>query len=102
MEKKSVSTPDEAVRDLIKAKTQARPTEGGTNAPLPLGELREIAESEEFAAHIWVKDLTDGFVAAAITDVIQEQVAAVWSCSDYYLEKDYGKTWLAYRHKPFV
>lgn len=69
------------------------------NEPLTLDELREIAESEA-GAHIWVKDLVDGFVTAAI-DVFPGKVVAVWTCTnDYCIEEDYGKTWLAYRRKP--
>lgn len=74
-------------------------TESDENEPLTLDELREIAESEA-GSHIWVKDLVDGFVTAAI-DVFQGKAVAVWTCTnDYYMEEDYGKTWLVYRHKP--
>lgn len=74
--------------------------EAGNNAPLTLDELRDIAESGEYGAHIWVKDLVVGDVVAAVTNGFRGQVVAVWAIDEYYWEQDYGKTWLAYRYKP--
>lgn len=72
------------------------------NDPLTLKELREIAESSEFGSHIWVKEAGTEFVYAAITDVVNgDGVVAVWNADgDWFVERDYGKTWLAYRRPP--
>ena len=74
------------------------------NDPLTLEELRTIAESEEYGAHIWVKDLADRDVIAAVTDHMSPYgVVALWSYGVHepeFTEKNYEKTWLAYRSKP--
>jgi len=72
--------------------------------PLTLDELREVSEEDEFGGtHIWIKDLNNGWIASAITDITtQDGVIGIWcaDANDVYREKDYGKTWLAYRYKP--
>ena len=74
------------------------------NEPLTLEQLREVSEEDEFGgAHIWIKDLNNGWIAAAITDITtQDGAVGIWcaDANDVYCEKDYGKTWLAYRYKP--
>ncbi len=81
---------------------QSRPE----NNPLTLEELREkVWNPYESGTHIWVKVLMTGEVIAAITDIYDGMgVVAVWSASnnlcDLYAERDYSKTWLAYRYKP--
>ena len=72
--------------------------------PLTLDELREASEQNEFCgAHIWIKDLDCGWIAAAITDrTTQDGVVGIWcvDTNEVFREKDYGKTWLAYRYEP--
>lgn len=74
------------------------------NEPLTLDELREMSEQNEFCgAHIWIKDLNNGWIAAAITDeTAKDGIVGVWcaGANDVYCEKDYGVTWLAYRSEP--
>ena len=75
-----------------------------SNEPMTVEELREVAESEEYGAHIWVKDLAYHDVIAAVTDRMPPYgVVALWSYGIHepeFTERNYGKTWLAYRHKP--
>lgn len=74
------------------------------NEPLTLEELRTIAESEEYGAHVWVKELADHDIIAAVTDHMPPYgVVALWSYGVHepeFTEKNYGKTWLAYKNKP--
>lgn len=74
------------------------------NEPLTLEELRVIAESEEYGAHIWVKELDDHDVMAAVTDCVLEYgVVAVWAYGEHkpqFTEQNYETKWVAYRNKP--
>lgn len=69
------------------------------NDPLTLEELRKIFDGEE--GPIWV---VFGVVTyPAILDGYDGELVAVWSAlgkDDALHERDYGKTWLAYRRRP--
>lgn len=67
------------------------------NEPLTMDELWKIYDGEEGA--VWVKNGQACF--PAILDIYDGELVAVWSAEpDYFNEKHYGKTWLAYRQKP--
>ena len=71
------------------------------NNPLTLDELYEVSESEEYGAHIWVKDLIYPYdIVACVTDFYLGEVIAVWSAEQWYRGREYGETWVAYRYKP--
>lgn len=69
--------------------------------PLTLHMLEDHMASEEFGAHVWVKDLETGYVYAAITDMTDaDGIVAVWAVDRYFREADYEKTWVAYLERP--
>lgn len=73
------------------------------NKPLTLEQLREMVDSDECGVHIWVLKTVSRSVVSALTDVTcPDGVVAIWNANatENFKEKDYGKTWLAYRHKP--
>lgn len=78
--------------------------------PMTKEELQEIADKDDsLGSHIWVKDLRHNQLIAAITDITNEGVVAVYCANQksqsvdglgYFIEKDYGVTWLAYATEP--
>ena len=73
------------------------------NEPLTLKQLREMVDSDECGVHIWVLKTVSRSVVSALTDVTcPDGVVAIWNANatENFKEKDYGKTWLSYRHKP--
>lgn len=72
-----------------------------SNEPLTYDELFEVAESEEYGSHIWVKELVPPYdVIACITDIYFNEVIAIWAVDEWYSSEYYGVTWVAYLHKP--
>lgn len=71
------------------------------NEPLTYDELFELAYSEEYGSHIWVKELISPYDAmACVTDVYDGEVVAIWAIEQWYRGREYGETWIAYRYKP--
>ena len=73
--------------------------------PLTLEELQELIDSDEEDSAIWVKDIEYDHFTRALLDWDRDRgIFAIWhgdkDTSDFPIEKDYGKTWLAYRTKP--
>lgn len=67
------------------------------NMPLTLEELRQIYDEED--SPIWVR--FENAYWPAILDMIDDELVAVWCAKGNYLrEIEYGKIWLAYRHRP--
>lgn len=69
------------------------------NKPLTIDELRRIYDGEKGA--VWVQ--FGEAILPAILDYYNGDLVAVWSANgheDGLWEKDYGKTWVAYRRKP--
>lgn len=96
---------DEALTILRQQEPKGVEIDQLKNAPLSLEELRKIAEDGVYGAHIWVKDLIDNDIFAALTDIWTDRgVVAVWAASEDSLfeERNYGRTWVAYSHKPEV
>lgn len=74
-------------------------TDVGKNEQLTLDELRKIYDGEE--GPVWLKFGISRRFWPAILDTYDGELVAVWSAAiDFCHEKDYGKTWLAYRQKP--
>lgn len=73
---------------------------------LTIKQLYDIALNECYDdLHIWVKILNNNHVTPAIIDILDRTgIVAVWcattSKDEWLIEKDYGKTWLAYVSKP--
>lgn len=70
-----------------------------TNNPLTLDELREIYDGEQ--GSIWIK--FGVVVMPAILDIYDGELMAIWSAlgkDDALTEKNYRKTWFAYRRRP--
>lgn len=71
------------------------------NEPLTYEELLQVAESEEYGSHIWVKELIEPYdIIACVTDIYFGEVIAIWATDEWYSGEYYGETWLAYRYKP--
>lgn len=73
--------------------------------PLTIEELQEFIDSDEEDNAIWVKDMKHDYFTRALLDWDRDRgIFAIWhgdkDTSDFPIEKDYGKTWLAYRTKP--
>lgn len=69
--------------------------------PLTLEQLQEVQNST--AKQIWIKTLKYNQILPATLDFdfISKEAVAIWTYRmQPYKEKDYGKTWLAYTHKP--
>lgn len=74
---------------------------------LTLRELSELVwnnDSSYIGNHIWVKDLRFGIVLACVLDAYADDgIVAVYGANDkeeWFFEKDYGKTWVAYLERP--
>ena len=68
-----------------------------SNEPLTLDELWRIYDGCE--GPVWIKIGRSCW--PAILDTYDGELVAVWTAAvDFCHEKDYGKTWLAYRQKP--
>ena len=96
----------EALREKAERDTEAkrRRTEQKPQ-PLTIEELQEFIDSDEEDSAIWVKDIEyDHFTRALLDWDRDRRIFAIWhgdkDTSDFPIEKDYGKTWLAYRTKP--
>ena len=73
--------------------------------PLTIEELHEFIDSDEEDNAIWVKNMKHDYFTRALLDWDRDRgIFAIWhgdkDTSDFPIEKDYGKTWLAYRTKP--
>ena len=84
--------------------------------PLTIEQLKNFPKREGvIGKHIWVYDLAKKLYIAAIVDTLYKteggiEIAAVWSAfqSDkqremirpFFLERDYGVTWLAFETLP--
>lgn len=69
--------------------------------PLTLDELTHIALNHgEYGRHIWVEEIADRDVMAAVTDLCDGEVCALWGINQAWRGRDYGKTWRAYLYKP--
>lgn len=72
--------------------------------PLTVEELIALAENEEgFGVHIWVIEEKTKYVYAALTDITEQGVVAIWSAHEKkyaFNQSNYGKTWLAYATEP--
>lgn len=73
--------------------------------PLTLKRLQEIIESDKADNAIWVKEINSSIWTRAILDYDNDRgIFAVWhggeDQSDFYIEADYYKTWLAYDYPP--
>lgn len=75
-------------------------------APLTLEELIKLVWDDSntyIGQHIWVKDLNFGVVLACVLDAYADGIVAVYGANDkeeWFFEKDYGKTWVAYLEEP--
>ena len=92
---------NESIKMAIKALREKQTAE--VNEPLTLEEVKRWGDTS-MRCPVWIKFLDDGFVTPGIMDVLEPdgEVMAAWTCDagPYLLGKDYGKTWLAYRHEP--
>lgn len=75
--------------------------------PLTLRELSELVwdnDNSYIGQHIWVKDLRFDLVLACVLDAYADDgIVAVYGANDkeeWFFEKDYGKTWIAYLEEP--
>lgn len=73
--------------------------------PLTIEELQDFIDSDEEDNAIWIKDMEYDYFTRALLDWDGERgIFAIWhggkNESDFPIEKDYGKTWLAYRTRP--
>lgn len=73
--------------------------------PLTIEELQEFIDSDEEDNAIWIKNMEYDYFTRALLDWDRDRgIFAIWhgdkNTSDFPIEKDYGKTWLAYRTKP--
>lgn len=78
---------------------------GQNPQPLTIEELQEFIDSDEEDNAIWIKDMEYDYFTRALLDWDRDRgIFAIWhgdkDTSDFPIEKDYGKTWLAYRTKP--
>lgn len=66
------------------------------NDPMTLDELRDMNRQ-----HVWIKQ-KDGFITGAVIDIVLDRVIAIWATGrdGIEIEREYGKTWLAYRRPP--
>ena len=72
---------------------------------MTIEELQEFIDSDEEDNAIWIKDIEyDHFTRALLDWDRDRRIFAIWhgdkNTSDFPIEKDYGKTWLAYRTRP--
>ncbi len=76
--------------------------------PLTLEELQELIDSDEEDIAIWIKFIDDDnyFIRALLDWDGERGIFAIWhsgkNTADFPIEKNYGKTWLAYRTKPVL
>lgn len=71
--------------------------------PLTLEELRRmVMDDNDCMAFVVVHDIKGNYDAAAVLDeVFGDGICAVYSAGPVeHMEKDYGKTWLAYAYEP--
>lgn len=71
--------------------------------PLTLEELRQmVMDDNDCMAFVVVHDVKGNYdVAAVLDEVFGDGICAVYSAGPVeYMEKDYGKTWLAYAYEP--
>ena len=75
--------------------------------PLTLEELTKLVWDDDntyIGQQIWVKELKFGIVLACVLDAYTDDgIVAVYGASDkeeWFFEKDYGKTWVAYLERP--
>ena len=73
--------------------------------PLTLEGIREVVDDPDSDSAVWVNEInTDVWIRAILDEDAERGVFAVWhggeDQSDFYTEKDYGKSWLAYAHRP--
>ena len=69
--------------------------------PCPLS-LEELREMDDVPFYVMVYDPERVIIFPAISDNFKDEDVAIW-CGDeqsFLNFKDYGKTWIAYRHKP--
>lgn len=96
----------EALREKQERDTEAKRSRTEQKPqPLTIEELQEFIDSDEEDNAIWVQDMKyDHFTRALLDWDVDRGIFAVWhgdeNASDFPIEKDYGKTWLAYRTKP--
>lgn len=70
---------------------------------LTLEELRQmVIDDNDCMAFVVVHDIKGNYdVAAVLDEVFGDGICAVYSAGPVeYMEKDYGKIWLAYAHEP--
>lgn len=83
----------------LRSKQELKVVEIDQVKPLTLDELRKMYDGED--GHVWVRFGNSRRCWPAILDTYDGELVAVWSAAvDFCHEKDYGKTWLAYRRKP--
>lgn len=73
--------------------------------PLTIEELQEFIDFDEEDNAIWIKNMEYDYFTRALLDWDRDRgIFAIWhgdkNTSDFPIEKDYGKTWLAYRTRP--
>lgn len=71
--------------------------------PLTLEELRKmVMDDNDCMAFVLVHDIKGNYdVSAVLDEVLGDGICAVYSAGPVeYMEKDYGKTWLAYAYEP--
>lgn len=76
------------------------------NYPLSIEELNDIVNSdlESGRNRIWIWDMECKCAFPALLDLTREYgICAVYGVGEIeYVEKEYGKTWLAYSRKPYA
>ena len=95
------ATPE--VKEAVKVAVDALQDKGDW---LSIDELYDLChEIKDYVGdHIWVKDIMVGTTLACIIDDHYDYgIVALYGANDeeeWFLEKDYGKTWVAYLEKP--
>lgn len=64
--------------------------------------MAQDAGKNIIGCHIWVKNLENGLIYAAIADIDSEGIVAIWSFDRSFREADYGKKWVAMPVTPFA
>lgn len=71
------------------------------NTAMTIEELADLITDDAgeniIGQHIWVEDLQSGLLYAAIADMDNTGIVAIWSIDGIYREADYGRTWVAYK-----
>lgn len=73
------------------------------NPPLTIQEMSRELDADNGGLHIWLKDFDcPSFPFCGIVDRVNGKLVGVMGADpeeNFFHEKDYGKTWLAYRNK---